>query len=48
MKLITDREPDLSVVALVAQLLADVDEGRLVASKAEEPLTRAARGLPIG
>jgi len=47
-KLITARAPDLSAVALVAQLLADVDEGRLDASKIEEPLTRAARGLRIG
>lgn len=38
----------LAELALAAQLLANVAEGRLIPAKVEEPLTRAARGRRIG
>ena len=47
-RLVEGREPPLPDLAIVTQLLADVDEGRLVPSKATEPLSRVARGLRLG
>lgn len=47
-KLIAEKDPPLTNLAVVAQLLADVAEGQLVPSKALEPLSRAAQGRRLG
>jgi hypothetical protein len=47
-RLIEEREPPLSPLAVVAQLLADVGEGAMVPENLVVPLSRVLAGKPVG